>query len=105
MVFSSWSAAIKRTILATGVAAASMMLAGTAMAQNKGYAIRWVQIGGTWKTGLYYSVSPQCVHGHKNANCMEDFRGNYNHGEVTTFWLNGCQRPPVRIQCTVEPLL
>ncbi len=90
--------------LVTAAAVVVLTLPQAALAQSKGYAIEWRQVGGSWKSGYYHTPLPQCVHGSTNAFCVEDFRGNYRNGQITTFWVNGCQKPPIKIQCTVLPL-
>ena len=97
-------AATKRFVLASATAFAALTLPQAALAQGKGYVIQWKQVGGPWKTPLYHSKTAQCLHGSPNAFCIEDFRGRYNNGQITTFWPRGCNGPPIRIQCNVQPL-
>ena len=67
------------------------------------YQIFWRQVGGPWSTGPYPSQTPTCLHGNANAACNgQNFKGTYQPGQVTTFWLNGCQAPPLQIQCEVR---
>lgn len=68
-----------------------------------GYQIYWRQVGGPWATGPYPSQTPTCLHGHPNAACNgQNFKGTYKPGQTTTFWLNGCQAPPLTIKCEVR---
>lgn len=90
--------------LVPAAAVVFLALPQAALAQSKGYAIEWRQVGGGWRSGYYHTPLPQCVHGSEKAFCIEDFRGKYKQGEITTFWVNGCERPPIKIQCTVLPL-
>ena len=89
-----------RLAVAPLVAMVALLISDIAMAQ---YTIQWRQVGGPWQSARYNVTTPQCVHGSTNAFCVEDFRGNYTNGQVTTYWVNGCNRPPIRIQCTVQP--
>lgn len=70
---------------------------------GQGYQIYWRQVGGAWSTGPYPSATPTCLHGHANAACNgQNFKGVYQPGQTTTFWLNGCQAPPLTIRCEVR---
>lgn len=88
-----------RLAVAPLVAMVALLMSDIAMAQ---YTIQWRQVGGPWQSAKYNVTTPQCVHGSTNAFCVEDFRGKYTNGQVTTYWVNGCNRPPIKIQCTVQ---
>ena len=67
------------------------------------YQVYWRQVGGPWSTGPYPSATPTCLHGNSNAACNgQNFKGVYQPGQTTTFWLNGCQNPPLTIRCEVR---
>lgn len=93
-----------RAGLAAAAALAALSTADTAFAQGKGYAVQWKQVGGRWKSGVVYAAAPQCPHESPQAACNEDFRGMYNEGEIAPLWSRGCNREPIRIQCSVQPL-
>lgn len=95
---------MKRLWVISAILVSSMALSAAAHAQGKGYAMRWSQVGGGWSSVLYHTATPKCGHG-INAVCQgQNFKGMYNNGQVTTFWIRGCSNPPIQIQCSVTPL-
>lgn len=80
----------------------SLAFATAAQAQ---YVVQWQQVGGGWKSGLHKASTPACPHG-SNAACKgQNFAGRYSNGQVTTYWIKGCGRPPIQIKCNVANLL
>ena len=71
--------------------------------QSQSYQVSWRQVGGNWVNGPYPSKTPTCVHENRYAACNgQNFSGTYQPGQTTTFWLNGCNAPPMQIRCEVR---
>lgn len=79
-------------------------VAGFAEAAQAQFVFQWRQVGGGWQSDLHQSRTPTCGHG-ANAVCHgEDYRGQYRNGETALFWIRGCDRRPIEIQCNVSRL-
>lgn len=69
------------------------------------FAVEWIQPGGNFRVAATRAGppgAPMCVHG-LNCNCpgQRNYCGNYRNGETALFWTNGCNRPPMTIQCVI----
>jgi hypothetical protein len=86
------------------VAAGLKTLAAPASAQ---FSVEWVQLGGNFRVAATRAGppnSPLCVHGLSCA-CpgSRNFCGPHRNGAEVSFWKDGCNRPPLTIQCVIRP--
>lgn len=67
--------------------------------------IHWVQLGGSWRSGVYRVDTDRCTHGAPGSYCGpgQDWRGQYSNGAVTQWRKGGCKNPIISIQCVVRP--
>ncbi len=84
------------------LAACLMAFAAPARAQS----VEWVQLGGTFRvqaTRAGTPSSPLCVHG-LSCSCpgSRNYCGQHRNGAEVLFWKDGCNRPPITIQCVVR---
>ncbi len=91
--------------LGIAVLAASLMTwAAPASAQ---FSVEWVQLGGNFRVAATRAGSPNsplCVHG-LSCSCpgSRNFCGQHRNGAEVSFWKDGCNRPPLTIQCVIRP--
>jgi hypothetical protein len=68
--------------------------------------VEWVQLGGTFRvqaTRAGTPASPLCVHG-LSCSCpgSRNYCGQHRNGAEVQFWKDGCNRPPITIQCVIR---
>ncbi len=83
--------------------AALIAFASLAHAQTS---VEWVQLGGTFRVQATRAGSPNsplCVHG-LSCSCpgSRNYCGQHRNGAEVLFWKDGCNRPPMTIQCVIR---
>ena len=93
--------------LCLGIAVLAMGLAALAAPASAQFSVEWVQLGGNFRVAATRAGppnSPLCVHGLSCA-CpgSRNFCGQHRNGAEVSFWKDGCNRPPMTIQCVIRP--
>jgi hypothetical protein len=68
--------------------------------------VEWVQLGGNFRvqaTRAGTPSSPLCTHG-LSCSCpgSRNYCGQHRNGAEVLFWKDGCNRPPITIQCVIR---
>jgi hypothetical protein len=67
------------------------------------YQVTWRQVGGPWSNGPYNAKQPICTNNNARAACNgQSGKGAFRHGQVTLLWRDGCDRPPITMQCEAK---
>jgi hypothetical protein len=70
------------------------------------FSVEWVQLGGTFRVAATRAGPPNaplCVHG-LSCSCpgSRNYCGQHRNGAEVLFWKDGCNRPPMTIQCVIR---
>ena len=92
--------------VAFAIALLAVFLMGLAQPAAAQSSVEWVQLGGSFRVQASRAgtpSSPLCVHG-LSCSCpgSRNYCGQHRNGAEVLFWKDGCNRPPITIQCVIR---